>query len=68
MQLVRLSRTYRLPIPEAVCRSLGLQPGCRLEVFAYAGRIQLVPVWPMKQARGFLRGIDTTVPREGGRA
>jgi hypothetical protein len=29
--------------------------------------VELVPVKPAKQMRGFLRGIDTDVPREGDR-
>ena len=31
------------------------------------GRIALVPVRPMKSMRGFLKGIDTDVPRDADR-
>ncbi|MGE0683530.1 MAG: AbrB family transcriptional regulator, partial [Candidatus Binatia bacterium] len=30
-------------------------------------RIELIPVRPVKQMRGFLKGIDTTIVREGDR-
>ena len=30
----------------------------------YEDRIELVPVRPARQLKGFLRGIDTSVPRE----
>jgi hypothetical protein len=30
-------------------------------------RIELIPVRPIKKMRGFLKGIDTSVPREGDR-
>jgi len=32
------------------------------------GRIELIPVRRMKEMRGFLRGIDTSVDREPDRA
>ena len=41
--------------------------GARFEVMAYGGRIEFVPVRPMKQVRGFLKGMDTSVPRGKGR-
>jgi hypothetical protein len=46
---------------------VGLTPGQRLQVIAYDDRIELVPVRPLKQLRGFLRGIDTNVAREDDR-
>ncbi len=42
-------------------------PGQRVEVLVYEGRLELVPVEDLASARGFLRGIDTEVPREGDR-
>ncbi len=30
----------------------------------YENRIELVPVRPARQLKGFLCGIDTTIPRE----
>jgi hypothetical protein len=39
-------------------------------VFGYEGRIEYVPErpMPMKEMRGFLKGIDTSVPRDHDRA
>ena len=54
-------------IPRAVCRLLGIRPGQKMQVIAYEGRIELVPVKDVKEARGFLKGIDTSVEREEGR-
>jgi hypothetical protein len=36
-------------------------------VIVYEGRAEFIPVRAMKAMRGFLRGIDTTVPRDGDR-
>ena len=64
MTTVTISPTYRVTIPRKICESLGLQPGQKLQVFQYENRIECIPVRPIKQMRGFLKGIDTTVERE----
>ena len=43
---------------------LWLRPGQRVQVIQYEDRIELIPVRPAREARGFLKGIDTTVERE----
>jgi hypothetical protein len=35
-----------------------------MQVLVYDGRVVLIPVRPMKEARGSLKGIDTDVDRE----
>lgn len=44
--------------------ALSLRPGQRVQVIRYENRIELIPVRPIKEARGFLKGIDTTVERK----
>lgn len=51
-------------IPLAVRRSLGLRPGEKVQVFRYGNRIELIPVRPIREMKGFRRGIGTTVPRD----
>jgi AbrB family looped-hinge helix DNA binding protein len=64
MATVTLSPKFQVVVPQDVRRSLRLRPGQKFEVFHEDGQILLIPVVPMKQARGFLRGIDTDVRRE----
>ncbi len=47
---------------------MGLKPGQKLQVIAHDNRIELIPVRPIRQMRGFLKGIDTSVEREGDRS
>jgi plasmid stability protein len=54
-------------IPKDVCDALSLSPGQKVQTVVYRDRIELIPVRPIKKMRGFLKGIDTTVPREGDR-
>jgi AbrB family looped-hinge helix DNA binding protein len=64
MPRVTVSPKFQVVIPREVRDSLGLQPGEQLQVFRYGDRIELVPVRPIRQMRGFLKGIDTTVERD----
>jgi AbrB family looped-hinge helix DNA binding protein len=61
---VTVSPKFQVVIPLEVRESLGIHPGEMLQVFQYENRIEMIPVRPMREMRGFLRGIDTTVDRE----
>ena len=61
------SEKNQVVIHKAVRESLQIRPGQKLEVIVYEGRAELVPVGDLREARGFLRGIDTEVPREADR-
>jgi AbrB family looped-hinge helix DNA binding protein len=64
MDTVTLSSDFHVEIPHAMRESLDLRPGQQLQVLQYVDRIELIPRKAIQQARGFLKGIDTTVPRE----
>ncbi len=64
MPKVTISPKFQVVIPRQVRDSLHLRPGEQLQVFRYGDRIELVPVRPARELRGFLAGIDTTVDRD----
>jgi len=64
MTSVTVSSRYRIVIPKAIRTSLGIKPGMRVHAIQDGGHLVLVPARPRGEARGFLYGIDTTVPRE----
>jgi len=64
MQAVTVSPKFQVVIPLAVRKSLDIEPGNKMQVIAYEGRIELIPVMPPQSLRGFLRGIVTDVPRD----
>jgi len=68
METTTVSPKFQVVIPLRVRRALGIRPGQKIQVIPYEGRIELIPVRPLKHARGFLRGIDTSVDREPDRA
>lgn len=61
---VRLSPKFQVVIPQRVREALRLKPGTRIHVFEYEDRIEFIPEKKMRRMRGFLRGLDTRVPRE----
>ena len=67
METVTVSPKFQVVIPRKVRESLGIQPGQKVQVIRYEDRIELVPVRPVRETRGFLEGIDTEVEREPNR-
>jgi len=64
MEIVTVSPKFQVVIPRRVRESLGIQAGQKMQVILYQERIELIPFKPLRELRGFLRGIDTTVERE----
>jgi AbrB family looped-hinge helix DNA binding protein len=67
MRTVTISPKFQVVIPKAIREELGLSPGQKVQAIVYGERIELIPIRPIKQMRGFLKGIDTTIDREADR-
>ncbi len=64
MTVVTLSPKYQVVIPQAIREALGLRPGQKIHAIRYGDRIEFIPLKRARAVRGFLKGIDTRVPRE----
>jgi AbrB family looped-hinge helix DNA binding protein len=64
MTVVTVSPKFQVVIPREIREALGLLPGQKVQVLQYQNRVEFIPVQSMRKMRGFLKGIDTTVPRE----
>jgi len=64
METVTISPKFQLVIPRHIREQLALVPGQKVQTFVYENRIELIPVRPMQQMRGFLKGLDNRVVRE----
>ena len=67
MGTATISPKFQVVIPKSIREKLKLSPGQKVQAIAYGDRIELIPLRPVKEMRGFLKGIDTTVEREADR-
>jgi AbrB family looped-hinge helix DNA binding protein len=67
MSTLTISPKFQVVIPKMIREILRLSPGQKIQAIAYNNRIELIPVRAAKSMRGFLKGIDTTIEREGDR-
>ncbi len=64
MITITISPKFQIVIPKAIRDLLSLRPGQKVQAIAFEDRIELIPIRKMKEMRGFLHGIDTSVERE----
>ena len=64
MDTVTISPKFQVVIPKRVRERMSLRAGEKLEVICVDERIEMVPVRPMREMRGFLSGLDATFERE----
>ena len=67
MNTVTLSPKFQVVIPLAIRKAMHLAAGEKFRVLRYADRVEFIPVRPIQQMRGFLRGMDTSIEREDDR-
>jgi AbrB family looped-hinge helix DNA binding protein len=65
---VTVSPKFQVVIPLAIREAMGIKPGQKVQAIQYGDRIELIPVRAIRQSRGMLKGIDTSVPRDNDRA
>ena len=67
MTSVTVSPKYQVVIPKSVRESMGIVSGQKIQMLTYRNRIELIPIKPMRELRGILKRIDTSVEREADR-
>jgi len=59
MGVVTVSSKYQIVIPLDVREKMNLKPGQRVIVVEKDGVVHLIPEKPMKDLRGFVKGVTT---------
>jgi len=59
MGVVTVSSKYQIVIPQDVREKIELKPGQKIVVIEKDGVVHLIPQKPVKEMRGFVKGIDT---------
>ncbi len=67
MNTVTVSPKFQVVIPKLIRESMGIFSGQKVQMVAYNDRIELIPIRAIKELRGFLKGIDTSVERSDDR-
>ncbi len=67
MTAVTVSPKFQVVIPKDVRDRMGIVSGQKIQMLTYSNRIELIPIKPMKEMRGFLKGINTDVKRDNDR-
>lgn len=63
MTTVKISPKYQIVIPKEIRNKLKLRPGQKIQILQFGERIELILLKNIKEARGFLKGIDTKIER-----
>ena len=64
MPAVRVSPKFQVVIPREIRERARLEAGQAVDVLYLDGRIQIVPVRPMRELRGTMPGLDAALERE----
>ncbi len=63
MPTVTVSTKYQIVIPKKFRETLKIRPGQKIQILQYEGRLEFIPIRPIKSLRGSLKGINTNVER-----
>ena len=64
MKTVTISPKYQVVIPKSIREKLDIKAGQKFQIISYQNRIEFIPVKNMRDMKGFLKGMDTTLYRE----
>ncbi|MEZ5494367.1 MAG: AbrB/MazE/SpoVT family DNA-binding domain-containing protein [Pseudomonadales bacterium] len=67
MTSVTVSPKFQVVIPKDIREAMGIFSGQKVQILMYQNRIELIPLKPLKEMKGFLKGISTDVQRDGDR-
>ncbi|RPI19370.1 MAG: AbrB/MazE/SpoVT family DNA-binding domain-containing protein [Ignavibacteriae bacterium] len=64
MTTVTVSSKYQIVIPKIARKSMKIKPGQKLQLVQASNKLEFIPLKSIKEARGFLKGINTEIIRE----
>lgn len=64
MDTVTVSPKFQVVIPKLIREKMHIHPGEKLELISFDGRIELIRIKPMREMKGFLKGLNPSFQRE----
>jgi len=66
MDTVTISSKYQIVIPRAIREKWNIKPGQKVRLIVFGNRLEVVPERDIRDARGFLKGMNSDIHREEG--
>ncbi|HEY4760052.1 MAG TPA: AbrB/MazE/SpoVT family DNA-binding domain-containing protein [Thermoguttaceae bacterium] len=63
MTAVTVSPKFQVVIPKEIRDALGIVSGQKVQMLSHQNRIELIPLRPVREMKGFLKGINTDMQR-----
>ena len=67
MLAVTVSPKFQVVIPKEIRESMRIVSGQKIQMLTYCNRIEMIPIKPMNEMKGFLAGLDTSIERDDDR-
>jgi len=64
MDTVTISSKYQIVIPRAIREKWNIKPSQKVRLIVFGNRLEVVPVRDIREARGFLKGMNSDINRE----
>jgi AbrB family looped-hinge helix DNA binding protein len=64
MDTITISSKYQMVIPRAIREKWNIKPGQKVRLIIFGNRLEVVPVRDIREARGFLKGMNSDIKRE----
>ena len=64
MPEVTVSPKFQVVIPKEIRDRMDITPGQKMQMLVYKGSIVLVPLQPIAEMQGFLKGVDAEFERD----
>ena len=64
LSIVTISTKFQVVIPQEVREKMSLKPGQKIIVIEKDGVVHMIPEKPLKEMRGFVKGVTTENLRE----
>jgi AbrB family looped-hinge helix DNA binding protein len=66
MGIVKVSSKFQVVIPEEVRKKANIKPGQKVIIIEKDGIINIIPQRPIRELKGFLKGLSTENIRDEG--
>jgi AbrB family looped-hinge helix DNA binding protein len=64
MDTITTSSKYQIVIPRTIREKWNIKPGQKVRLIVFGNRLEVVPVRDIREARGFLKGMNSDINRE----